>query len=173
MIHICTECHKKFNSKNRSLRCSVRCLNKYRKRYFRERSIKYSNKIKLISKKWRIENPEKARKQSEKWRLNHPQKTKEIQNKWKNANREKIRKYDQKRRDLQRIDGHTLEEWETLKAQYNWICLCCKKQEPTIKLERDHIIPVIKGGSSNIQNIQPLCGSCNSKKHTKIIKYNY
>lgn len=65
--------------------------------------------------------------------------------------------------------NHTAREWENVKAQYNWTCRYCLLQEPTIKLTKDHIIPVSKGGSDNIENIQPLCGKCNSKKGTKII----
>jgi hypothetical protein len=68
--------------------------------------------------------------------------------------------------------SHTLGEWENLKAQYNWTCPMCGRSEPKIKLTEDHIVPLSKGGSDNIENIQPLCGSCNSKKNTKIFRVN-
>jgi len=69
-------------------------------------------------------------------------------------------------------DGsHTLGEWENLKSQYNWTCPCCEISEPKIQLTEDHIIPLSKGGSDNIENIQPLCRGCNSKKNTKIINF--
>jgi len=69
-------------------------------------------------------------------------------------------------------DGtHTFGQWEDLKAKYNWTCPACLKKEPDIKLTEDHIIPLSKGGSDNIENIQPLCKSCNCKKLTRTIKF--
>lgn len=69
------------------------------------------------------------------------------------------------------LGTHTYGNWEMLKKQYNFTCPCCKKSEPTIKLTEDHIVPLSKGGSDLIENIQPLCISCNVKKHTAIIKF--
>lgn len=71
-----------------------------------------------------------------------------------------------KRRQQKLGSSHTLEEWENIKKKNNYKCKTCKK---SIKLTRDHIIPLSKGGSNNINNIQPLCGPCNSKKHNKIL----
>ncbi len=67
--------------------------------------------------------------------------------------------------------SHSEEEWQELKAFYNYKCLCCGKQEPEIKLTRDHVIPLTQGGSDSIDNIQPLCARCNSKKTNKHIDY--
>lgn len=66
---------------------------------------------------------------------------------------------------------HSQGEWELLKKQYGYICPSCGKPEPSIVLTEDHIIPLSKGGSDYIENIQPLCKNCNCKKYTKTIKY--
>lgn len=93
--------------------------------------------------------------------------------KWLTANYERKLWLNNQRRVRKLGNGgtHTLGEWEILKAQYNWICPSCKRLEPEIKLTRDHIIPLSKGGSDNIENIQPLCRNCNCRKNTLDIKY--
>lgn len=67
------------------------------------------------------------------------------------------------------VGNHSYQEWEELKKQHKFTCLHCKKKEPEIKLSEDHITPLSRGGSDNIENIQPLCRSCNCKKSNKII----
>lgn len=81
--------------------------------------------------------------------------------------------YESRRRARLRnsLGNHSPLDWIRLKIKYKYMCLCCKKQEPEIKLTQDHIIPLIKGGTDYIENIQPLCQSCNSRKSVNIVNY--
>lgn len=66
--------------------------------------------------------------------------------------------------------AYTKAEWDALCAKYNHRCLCCGA---TRKLTVDHVVPISKGGSNTIDNIQPLCISCNSSKGVQVIDYRY
>lgn len=66
------------------------------------------------------------------------------------------------------VTAHTLKEWNELKDYYSSMCLYCGAKD---RLTRDHVRPISLGGTDHIDNIQPLCHSCNSSKHTKSTDY--
>lgn len=90
---------------------------------------------------------------------------------WKGGTPARIQRHNKTRKEnMKRAGGfHSEYEWELLKTQYNHTCPSCG--DSTKPLTKDHIIPVSKGGSNNIENIQPLCKRCNSRKHTKETYY--
>jgi len=59
----------------------------------------------------------------------------------------------------------TIKEWRALLLQCKGLCALCHNKAP---LGPDHIIPLSHGGANSIDNIQPLCFSCNAHKHAKL-----
>ena len=49
----------------------------------------------------------------------------------------------------------------------NYRCRECGAKNKETTLEIDHIVPVSKGESNNITNLQTLCKKCNRSKHTR------
>jgi hypothetical protein len=64
---------------------------------------------------------------------------------------------------------HTDEQWRELLKRYIACPSCHRKWNEKIKPTRDHIIPLTAGGNDNIENIQPLCLTCNVRKHNKLV----
>lgn len=62
----------------------------------------------------------------------------------------------------------TVEQWNFIQMLFDYSCACCGK---TDELTIDHILPLSKGGLDSIENIQPLCRSCNSRKNNHYIDY--
>lgn len=92
---------------------------------------------------------------------------------WYQGNRERHRVIYHIRESRKRRNGgrYTEAQWLALKAQYGHRCLCCGKGESEAALTVDHVVPLSRGGSSDISNLQPLCKTCNSAKGSKTIDY--
>lgn len=101
------------------------------------------------------------------WNRNNPERRREIRAAWKKRNREKVVAYENRRRAAKRNSGgaYTSEEWFALVEREGNCCSCCRRTD--VKLQADHVIPLSRGGSNLIENIQPLCGDCNNWKFTK------
>ncbi len=107
------------------------------------------------------------------WHAANRERSRALYAEWQKRNRSKVVSYSANRRAKCRTNGggFTGEEWDHMKAVYEYRCLRCGKQEPEIKLTADHVVPVSKGGHGGIENIQPLCGPCNTWKKDRAYDY--
>jgi hypothetical protein len=117
---------------------------------------------------WRKANPERARAMCAAWRKANPEGANAARVAWATVNPEKGRADCANRRA--RISGaegrHTAEEVKRLLARQKYLCAVCKKSIE-VGYHKDHIVPLSRGGSNYIRNIQLLCPTCNCKKGSK------
>jgi 5-methylcytosine-specific restriction endonuclease McrA len=115
----------------------------------------------IISKNWTKNNPEAALERFRKYQRNNREACRARCRVYAKAHPEVFKAIKQKRRTAKTLAGgsFTAEQWNALCKQHHNRCLDCGKKR---KLTADHVIPVSKGGTSDISNIQPLCGPCNS-----------
>jgi 5-methylcytosine-specific restriction endonuclease McrA len=59
-------------------------------------------------------------------------------------------------------------EWQSLCQKFHYACLRCGDYQ---LMTPDHVTPLHLGGSNQIDNIQPLCRSCNSFKKIDTTDY--
>lgn len=143
-------------------------------------------KLRIRANEWRKANLEKvnsrrsvlrrsraesARASHRKWAKNNPDKVKHCLSNWRKANPTKLLGHVRNRiaRKAKLSGTFTQKEFLALCASYGNVCLACRRSG--VKLTADHVVPVTAGGPNTIDNIQPLCKPCNSKKYTKSTDY--
>lgn len=57
-------------------------------------------------------------------------------------------------------------DWTRLKNRHNNRCAYCGESKP---LERDHVVPLSRGGRHALANILPACRQCNQSKKDKFL----
>lgn len=122
--------------------------------------------------RWRAKHPDKTKSYRERY-LSVPENKDTVRRaiaKWKDSNRDRLNAAGQRRR-ANAPTAISVVSWRSMKQFYEATCLKCGRREPEIKLTQDHVRPLVKGGAHVIQNIQPLCISCNSTKFTSTIDY--
>jgi 5-methylcytosine-specific restriction endonuclease McrA len=128
-------------------------------------------KYKDTIRKWKLLNREKLNEFARQHTAKNPERRKEINLKWLLKNPEKVTEYNHRRLAKKTGNGGriTAKEWKELCDKYGNKCLCCKRSD--LKLTLDHVMPLALGGKNVVENAQPLCQTCNSKKHAKHIDY--
>ena len=128
--------------------------------------------IKEQKRKYRQANIEHFKEADRLYRLRNLEQVTATTKEWRKKNADKVRVYENARRAKKMAGGKvTDKEWQDLKAYYGFKCLRCCRTEPEIRLTQDHVIPISKWGPNTIDNIQPLCRSCNSSKKGKTTDY--
>ena len=125
---------------------------------------------------WRKKNREHCQEQDRKWREANPEKVKATSDRYREGNKQLLNE----RRHLARMyregiesDGHTISEmhhyWRS-KGIDPKICAYCsetwKKWKTSIG---DHIVPLTRGGTDVLENMNPCCGPCNSSKNNRLL----
>jgi hypothetical protein len=125
-------------------------------------------RVKAYQKSWRVANKEKQRATTKAWRLANRERFDQVANEWREANRTAVRcMWRNRRARVRNADGkHTTDQIHELLQKQRNKCASCRTSLKT-GYHADHIVPLARGGTNDIGNIQLLCVSCNlSKGHS-------
>lgn len=118
---------------------------------------------------WRHKNKPKVQARARRARARHHEARRQYINTWRKLNPARYRLQKYRRRCAEAQGIITEAQWVDALFWFGYRCLACGSTDA--KLCIDHVIPLSRGGANSIANVQPLCRSCNSKKHANYIDY--
>lgn len=176
-MKVCSHCHLPKNDQDFPARGKVckKCKAAYVTKWQKQ------NRDKVLEYKQKHNRSERGKQQKRDWYHRHAEtekpkaririKSKKFQEYKKTYNKthpEKARIAQHNRRALMR-GTFSEREWKILLELCGYKCLRCNRTD--VELTQDHIKPLSRGGSNTIDNIQPLCETCNKSKFTQTIDY--
>ena len=194
---LCQSCnHRKYRKENpEKVKEIVRKWQKKNpekvKEYNKKWQKKNPEKVKEIVRKWQKKNPEKVKERQRKYREENPEKVKERHRKYREENPEKVKELVRKWREenpdkvkAQRVNGSYVRRVRELNTgaplktkltaggldlliqRQDFRCASCNK-DITQDNHLDHMIPLSRGGTNSMDNVQYLCSVCNLTKGKK------
>jgi len=179
MSSICRECGGRFvktvwNKKFCSKKCKQKYFNiKYGKIYHQRYENKYPGIHKKIKRRYIKTHPERRKKSLTEY--NRTVKGFKTRLRYRKSPKGNLtqRKQTMKRKSRLRLLKHSFTpiEWERMKRNTKGICPSCNRYVGIDKITIDHITPISKaplGFEYSINDIQPMCKPCNTRKFNRI-----
>ena len=142
--------------------CSIQCTKIKNRNY----EIQYTDKRKIVRHRTYHKNPQKAIARTKKYTLENPEQVKATKRKYRQTKHAKL--LDAKYRHIRRTNGAKGFDPYAFEIKKQNLGNCCVFCGSTENIQCDHILPV-KFKMNEIDNLQPLCVSCNSSKHDNIV----
>ena len=153
--------------------------------YWRRYYYKNLERMRKRAREWAARDRGSHAKAAREWNRKNPSRHRENLYRWRDKNRTRLNAISKKyrtsqlgriafgaamvrRRSRLRVNCTlTLTEWNDILVEWNNSCAYCHRTN--LKITKDHVIPLTKGGHHTKENVVPACHSCNSRKRTQLI----
>ena len=155
------------------------CLREARRRWYEANTKKHREgirrwreanpeKVQEANRRWYEANGEEERERNRRWRELNPEEDRERNRRWRDANPEKKREAEHRRRARLKGNGAYAVSDKDMRRLQQQQCAHAHLSPCNGPMHVDHVIPVARGGSHGIGNLQRLCQRHNISKHARL-----